>query len=120
MKVCIIQPKYEMDHTKTADISAWILDALDRCDETMDVIVLPESSDIPCFAKDEDEMLQSYAENNRRAAWNLMQSILNGDKLLADIDSAVHSLEMIVSIYQSAVARSPKQLPLKDRKHPLR
>ena len=60
-----------------------------------------------------------YAENNRRAAWNLMQSILNGDNLLADIDSAVHSLEMIVSIYQSAVARSPKQLPLKDRKHPL-
>ncbi len=60
MKVCIIQPKYEMDHTKTAEISQWILNALDACDETMDLIVLPESSDIPCFPKDEAQMLQSY------------------------------------------------------------
>ena len=66
MKVCIIQPKYEMDHSRTPDISAWILDALDKCDPTMDLIVLPESSDVPCFAGDEDEMMASYEANNRR------------------------------------------------------
>ena len=66
MKVCIIQPKYEMDHSRTPDISAWILDALDKCDPTMDLIVLPESSDVPCFAKDEAEMMASYEANNRR------------------------------------------------------
>ena len=66
MKVCIIQPKYEMDHAKTPDISAWILEMLDKCDDSMDLIVLPESSDAPCFPKDEAELLQSYHANNRR------------------------------------------------------
>ena len=66
MKVCIIQPKYEMDHAKTPDISAWILEMLDKCDDSMDLIVLPESSDAPCFPKDEAELLQSYEANNRR------------------------------------------------------
>ena len=97
-------------------------------DNQYETVQLPDSEDIPGATPivpeqwGIDPQLYNqvyYAENNRRAAWNLMQSILNGDKLLADIDSAVHSLEMIVSIYQSAVARSPKQLPLKDRKHPL-
>ena len=45
MKVCVIQPLYCVDHSRTEEFLQWELDALDKCDETMDVIGLPESSD---------------------------------------------------------------------------
>ena len=66
MKVCIIQPKYEMDHAKTPDISAWILDALDRCDPSMDLIVLPEYSDVPCATTTMEETLLYHNKYMRR------------------------------------------------------
>ena len=60
-----------------------------------------------------------FAENNRRAAWDLLQAIKNKQEPLAGIDSAIHSLEMIIGIYQSAINHMPAALPLKDRRHPL-
>ena len=60
-----------------------------------------------------------FAENNRRAAWNLIQAIAGRGKLVAGIDSALDSLEMIVGAYQSAITRAPVTFPLADRRHPL-
>ena len=51
MKVCIIQPKYTTDDSESDKFFQQYLDFLDKCDESMDIIVLPESSDIPALAK---------------------------------------------------------------------
>ncbi len=50
MKVCIVQPYYSMDFSRVDELFQWELDTLDKCDESMDLIVFPESSDIPALA----------------------------------------------------------------------
>ena len=60
-----------------------------------------------------------FADNNRRAAWNLLRSMEGKESLTAGIDSALESLEMIVGAYQSALTHAPVQFPLQDRRHPL-
>lgn len=61
MRVCIIQPEYSLDHSRTAELLQWELDALDRCDNAMDMIVLPEACDIPCLAKGAQQRQESVA-----------------------------------------------------------
>jgi len=60
MKVCIIQPPYSLDFTESDAHFRWEMDALDRCDPSMDLIVLPESANVPCLAKTKAQMLESY------------------------------------------------------------
>ena len=60
-----------------------------------------------------------FAENNRRAAWNLLQAIEGKETLTAGIESALVSLEMITGAYQSALKHAPVTFPLQDRRHPL-
>ena len=50
MKVCIIQPAYSVDFSRSDNYFEQELKLIDMCDESMDLIVLPESSDIPCLA----------------------------------------------------------------------
>ena len=50
MKICIIQPPYSTDYSKSEEYFAQELALLEQCDESMDLIVLPESCDIPCLA----------------------------------------------------------------------
>lgn len=66
MKVCVIQPEYCLDHSRSEEFLRWELEALDKCDETMDIIALPESSDTPCLAHDQQERLWSYENLNAR------------------------------------------------------
>ena len=47
MKACIIQPRYSFDERETAACYDEMVALLDRCDDSMDLIVLPEYSDIP-------------------------------------------------------------------------
>jgi predicted dehydrogenase len=60
-----------------------------------------------------------FLENNRRAAWNLLQSIENDCEPIAGIESAVDSIEMIQGAYKSALERRLISFPLADKKHPL-
>ena len=60
-----------------------------------------------------------FAENNRRAAWNLLRAIKGKEELTAGIDSALVSLEMITGAYQSAIRHAPVTFPLQDRGTPL-
>lgn len=60
MKACVIQPHYSVDYDLSQELFQWELDALDRCDESMDLIVLPEAADVPCLARTREEFLQSY------------------------------------------------------------
>ena len=60
MKVCVIQPAYSMDFSQSDKFFDWELYTLDQCDESMDLIVMPEYSNVPCLANTKEEMLESY------------------------------------------------------------
>ena len=55
MKVCVMQPPYSSDLTKADEYFAFKLDCLSRCDASMDVIVLPEYSDVPAACRSAEE-----------------------------------------------------------------
>jgi len=60
MKACVIQPPYSFDYADSDNRYAWELDALDRCDKTLDLIVLPEYSNAPALTKTKEQLSQSY------------------------------------------------------------
>lgn len=47
MKVCTVQPRYSFDHRDSDACLREMLALADRCDESMDLIVLPEYGDVP-------------------------------------------------------------------------
>lgn len=55
MKVRIIQPYYPFEYEKSDEAFAWELDALEKCDASLDLIVLPETADVPALAKEEKD-----------------------------------------------------------------
>ena len=57
MKACIIQPPYSMDASHSEEFFKFKLNQLDSCDESVDIIVLPEYSDVPCATKTREETL---------------------------------------------------------------
>jgi hypothetical protein len=65
MKVCIIQPLYSANWNDSEKFFQWELDILDKCDESMDLIVLPEATDVPAYAKNIDQYLLSYQRYNK-------------------------------------------------------
>lgn len=92
------------------------------------VIALPEATPVPDAEPIDYERWhinpdiyfhRYFAENNRRAAWNLLQAVKGKESLVAGIDSAIGSLEMITGTYQSAIRHAVVEYPLADRHHPL-
>ena len=65
MKACIMQPAYSVDYSLSDQMFQWELEALDRCDESMDLIVLPEAADVPCLARTREEFVASYTKYNK-------------------------------------------------------
>ena len=65
MKVCIIQPLYSADWNDSDKLFNWELDIMDKCDESMDLIVLPESTDVPAYAKTFEQHRESYKRYNK-------------------------------------------------------
>lgn len=59
MKACILQPYYSLDYSRSDELFAWELDALDRCDSSMDLIVLPEYADVPALASTREQHFAS-------------------------------------------------------------
>ncbi len=66
MKVCIIQPAYSTDYTKSDEYFEAQLKLIAQCDDTMDLIVLPEACDIPCLAGSKENAERSSAKFNKR------------------------------------------------------
>ena len=60
MKVCIIQPAYSTDFNNCDKYFEEQLKLLYSCDESMDLIVMPESCDIPCLAKTKEDGVRAY------------------------------------------------------------
>lgn len=57
MKACIIQPPYSRDTAFSDEYFEYKMNLLNECDDTIDIIVLPEYSDVPCATKSLDETL---------------------------------------------------------------
>ena len=55
MKACIIQPPYSKDVSFSDEYFNYKLQQLNACDESMDIIVLPEYSDVPCATTTKEE-----------------------------------------------------------------
>ena len=51
MKICIIQPHYSFDERDVDSCFNELIKLLDECDESLDLIVLPEYSDAPADVK---------------------------------------------------------------------
>ena len=66
MKVCIIQPAYSTDYTRIDEYFDAELALLAACDESMDIIVMPELSDVPCLAKTKEESEKAVEKFNTR------------------------------------------------------
>ncbi|MBQ3005023.1 MAG: hypothetical protein IJD88_03745 [Clostridia bacterium] len=66
MKVCIIQPPYSSDYNLSDEYFKKELELLDQCDDSMDIIVMPESCDIPCLAKTKEEAEKSVEKYNKQ------------------------------------------------------
>ena len=65
MKACVIQPPYSRNTADSDRLFGWKLDALDACDGSMDIIVLPEYSDVPSATATLEETLfyhEKYSE----------------------------------------------------------
>ncbi|MBP3437362.1 MAG: hypothetical protein J6K61_05610 [Clostridia bacterium] len=65
MKVCVIQPAYSFRFEDRETCFSGTLSHLEKCDESMDIIVLPEYSDTPTVVKDMDEFYVEYEAYNR-------------------------------------------------------
>lgn len=65
MKVCIIQPAYSTDFSRSDYYFEEQLKLIDACDDSMDLIVLPEACDIPCLANTKERGELSASKFNR-------------------------------------------------------
>ena len=66
MKVSVIQPRYSFDEKDAGECFERLLDMLDECDESMDIIVLPEYSDALADVKGKDGFYEAYEKYNAR------------------------------------------------------
>ena len=64
MKVCLIQPPYSVDYDKSDEYFELECALMDKCDPSMDMIVLPESTDMPCLCKTQEQRLLSIEKYN--------------------------------------------------------
>ena len=55
MKACIIQPPYSRDVSYSDEYFEYKINLLDKCDDSVDIIVLPEYSDVPCATTTKEE-----------------------------------------------------------------
>ena len=55
MKVCIVQPAYSTDYSKSEEYFNKELEFFAQCDDSMDIIVFPEACDVPCLTSNKEE-----------------------------------------------------------------
>ena len=64
MKVCTIQPRYSYDPSELDACFAELLAQLDGCTEDLDLIVLPEYSDVPAAVSGKEAFYDAHRKNN--------------------------------------------------------
>ena len=66
LRTRVLQPPYAQDAKGVAASFQWLLDGLARCDDKIDLIVLPEFSDVPGRTRTKQEYLDAVKANNAR------------------------------------------------------
>ncbi len=66
MKVCVIQPPYSRDISFSDEYFNYKLKMLDECDDKIDIVVLPEYSDIPCATENRADTLALHEKYERK------------------------------------------------------
>ena len=64
MKVCVIQPRYSFDEKDLSQCFEGLISMLDQCDESMDLILLPEYSDAPADVKGKEGFYNAVERYN--------------------------------------------------------
>jgi len=64
MKVCVLQPRYSYEECEIGKNFEALLKMTEECDESMDLIVLPEYSDIPADTKNNRLFFEEIDRNN--------------------------------------------------------
>ena len=64
MKICVIQPRYSFDPNDLDECFRDMIGLLDRCDESIDIIVLPEYSDALADVKGKDGFYEAVEKYN--------------------------------------------------------
>ena len=64
MKVCVIQPFYSFNESDTEKCYREMIELLDKCDDSLDLIVLPEYSDVPANQSSKVNFHRSIEERN--------------------------------------------------------
>ncbi len=64
MKICVIQPHYSFDEKDVGKCFEDLISLLDECDESLDLIVLPEYSDAPADVKGKAGFYDAVKEYN--------------------------------------------------------
>ena len=62
MKVCVLQPKYSFNPQDLDACFNGLLELLDKCDNSLDLIVLPEYSDVLADAQGKDGYYNAVEE----------------------------------------------------------
>lgn len=66
MKICSAQPEYSVDYNRSGELFEKQLELFAQCDDSMDILVFPESCDIPCLAKTKEAAEASAKKFNKR------------------------------------------------------
>ncbi len=66
MKFAILQFPYSLNFADAEQLFEQNLATLDQCDDSLDVIVLPEYCDLPVYSRTSDEFQQNYDRFNAR------------------------------------------------------
>ncbi len=74
MKVCVIQPEYSFDERNLDLRFEGLLSLLDQCDESLDLIVLPEYSDAPADVKGKDGFYNAVYKNAEKILENAKET----------------------------------------------
>ena len=68
MKVCMIQPRYSMDYAEAEACFSEMIGLIDRCDDSLDLIVLPEYCDVPVATPDGNAFHECVGKYNAAIA----------------------------------------------------
>ena len=82
MKACIIQPYYSVDFADADRCFEEELALLDQCDESMDLIVLPEMSDMPSLAKTLDQRMACRERYTERLLNKLKETAIRCNAMI--------------------------------------
>jgi len=102
MKVCVIQPYYSLNDNDVDSCYRDMVALLDECDESLDLIVLPEYSDIPsaqsskdkfhaCIEKYNADILERAKDTAKRC--NAIVFVNAGDKTESGYRNTTHAID---------------------------